>query len=380
MKKIMVLATAGAGGDLQPLVAVTLGLVKRGHEIVVVGDQSVADALQSLGIRALTMPPAYDFGPRLIAAIRDGQGLEPTAQGELVLQRTEAWSNELAAAVAPLVREQEPDVVVTSLFGVGVAREACRPAGLPWCAINSTFYVGPNPPRDLDSDFSPRAAPLFRYFLPVLTEATLVLHATDRVFDSYHDHLTPTNHYVGPLIWEAPAPVPAYVGQAGDPWVLVTLSSQQQDDIDLAQAALQALAAQPVRVLLTIGPGHELSEIGAIPGNARVEQYVPHSRVLERAALLLSHAGHGSVMTALWYGVPMVRIPWGRDQPGVAARAEHLGAARIVARRGLSADGLAAAIQSALTDARLRDAARDASQRLRRQDPVAVACALLEQI
>ncbi len=378
MKKILVLATAGAGGDLQPLVAVTLGLIERGHEILVFGDNSVESAIKDLGIEIAVSPPAYDFGPRLISAIRDGQGLEPAAQGELVQQRTAAWASELAARVQSLIREHKPNLLLTSLFGVGVAHLASLATDLPWCVINSTFYIGPNPPRTLESDFSSRAVPLIRYFVPLLAHAHLVLHATDPIFDYNHTDLPPTHHYVGPLIWETPAPIPDYLDMPGDPWTLVTLSSQQQDDVALAQVALQALAHQPVRVILTIGGGHQPTEINHIPDNARVERYVPHSKVLERSRLLLSHAGHGSVMKALWYGVPMVLIPWGRDQPGVAARAEQLGVAKVVAREQLTNERLAIAIQQVLEDRHFHETASEVAQRLRTHDPVATACELLE--
>lgn len=380
MKKILILATAGAGGDLQPLIAVTLGLIERGHEILVFGDASVASAIQDLGIETIIAPPAYDFGPRLIAAIREGQALDPAAQGNLVQERTAAWASEFAAAVQPLIREHKPDLLLTSLFGVGVAQLACLDTNLPWGVINSTFYVGPNPPRPLESDFSGRAVPLIRYFVPLLAHAQLILHATDPIFDYNHTDLPPAHHYVGPLIWESPAPIPNYLQEPGDPWVLVTLSSQQQDDVGLAQVALQALAQQPVRVMLTIGGGHQATEIQHIPNNARVEHYLPHSKVLAHSRLLVSHAGHGSVMKALWYGVPMVLIPWGRDQPGVAARAEHLGVAKVVAREQLTDERLANAIQLVLDDWRMRETVSDTAQRLRSQNPVAVACELLEQI
>jgi UDP:flavonoid glycosyltransferase YjiC (YdhE family) len=380
MKKILVLATAGAGGDLQPLIASTLGLLERGHEILVVGDNSVASAVKDLGIETAVSPPACDFGPRLIAAIRDGQGLEPAAQGELIQQRMAAWASELAPIVENLIREHKPDLLSTSLFGVGVANLASLATDLPWCVINSTFYVGPNPPRALESDFSGRAVPLIQYFLPLLGKADLILHATDPIFDYSHTDLPPAHHYVGPLIWESPAPVPDYLDKPGDQWVLVTLSSQQQDDIALAQVALQALADQPVRVILTIGGGHQPTEINHIPDNARIEQYVPHSKVLERSRLLLSHAGHGSVMKSLWYGVPMVLIPWGRDQPGVAARAEQLGVAKVIPREQLTNERLAIAIQQVLEDRHIRETASEVAQRLRMYDPVATACELLEQI
>lgn len=380
MKKILILATGGAGGDLQPLVAVTLGLIERGHELLILGDNSVASAIKDLGVKTAVLPPAYDFGPRLIAAIQDGQGLEPAAQGELVQQRTAAWARELATTVQSLIREHKPDLLLTSLFGVGVAHLASSGMDLPWCVINSTFYVGPNPPRALEADFSGRAVPLIRYFVPLLAQAHLVLHATDPIFDYNYADFPPTHHYVGPLIWETPAPIPDYLDKPGDPWLLVTLSSQQQDDVTLAQVALQSLAHQPVRVILTIGGGHQPTEINHIPNNARIEQYVPHSKVLERGRLLLSHAGHGSVMKALWYGVPMVLIPWGRDQPGVAARAEHLGVAKVVAREQLTNERLTIAIQQVLEDRHIRETVSEVAQRLRTHDPVATACNLLEQL
>jgi UDP:flavonoid glycosyltransferase YjiC (YdhE family) len=380
MKRILTLATAGAGGDLQPLIAVTLELLRRGHQIRVLGDNSVASTIKDLGIETIVLPPTYDFGPRLIAAIRDGQTLEPAAQGELVQQRTAAWSKELAARIQPLIHEHKPDFLLTSLFGAGVASMATSATSLPWCVINSTFYVGPNPPRALESDFSSRAVPLIRYFMPLLAQARLVLHATDSIFDFGNVTLPPKHHYVGPLIWETRAPIPSYLNEPGDPWVLVTLSSQQQDDIALAQVALQALAHQPVRVFMTLGGGHQPSEINQIPDNARVEQYVPHSKVLEQSKLLISHAGHGSVMKALWYGVPMVLIPWGRDQPGVAARAAHLGVAKVVVREQLTDERLSEAINGALEDRQIQNTTRETSQRLRSQHPAALACELLEQI
>ncbi len=41
---------------------------------------------------------------------------------------------------------------------------------------------------------------------------------------------------------------------------------------------------------------------------------MPHSAVLKRSCLLVSHAGHGIVAKSLYYGVPMVLVPW----PGIS--------------------------------------------------------------
>jgi zeaxanthin glucosyltransferase len=135
-----------------------------------------------------------------------------------------------------------------------------------------------------------------------------------------------------------------------------------------------------VRVLLTVGPGHDPGELGSVPANATVEQTVSHTGVLQRAAMLVSHAGHGSVMKALCYGRPMVLIPWGRDQPGVAARAAAVGVAQVVARNDASAETLSAAVDVVLADERMRNNAERHAQRLRATDPPQAAANFLEEL
>ena len=208
-----------------------------------------------------------------------------------------------------------------------------------------------------------------------------MLHATDQTFDFSFDRLPPRHHYAGPLgIWEQPMEAPSYLNEPGDPWVLVSISSQLQDDIPLAETALAALALKPVRVILTVGPDHMPDELSIHPANAYIEQTVPHSAALKRGVLLVSHAGHGSVMKALWEGRPMVLTPWGRDQPGVAARAHALGVAEIVPRSPDAEAALAEAIDRALASSEMQRAAAAHSARLHATDPPAVAASLLESL
>jgi UDP:flavonoid glycosyltransferase YjiC (YdhE family) len=242
-------------------------------------------------------------------------------------------------------------------------------------------YLGPNAPRPIEDDIAARAVPLLRRYARLAAAAGMVLHATDQVFDFCFDRLPAGHHYVGPLgVWEPVSDTPAYLEQPGGPWVLVSISSQQQDDLPLADAALAALAGKPVRVVVTLGPGHRPDEVAIRPANAHLEQVVPHSAVLKRGALLVSHAGHGSVMKALWEGRPMVLMPWGRDQPGVAARARALGVAEVVPPGEGAAQALAAAIERALNSADMRHNAAAHAARLQATDPPAAAAALLESL
>lgn len=382
MSRVLIIATGGAGGDLQPLLAAALALHERGHEVHFAGDRSVDRAVTHLGIAVDLLPDELDLGPRLVAAVRDAMlatSGDLAAAGPLLQESMGAWAREVSEPVAALIKRADPSAVITSLFGVEVVADAA-PA-CPWAVVNSTFYIGPNPPRPVEQDIGPRALPLVTRYAALLGSADLVLHATDRVFDFDFAGLPPRHHYVGPLgIWEPPSEPPAYLKEPGDPWVLVTISSQLGDDLPLAEMALEALADMPVRVALTIGPGHDPREVSSVPPNAHIEQSIPHSVVLDRASLLVSHAGHGSVMKALWHATPMVLVPWGRDQPGVAARAQALGVAEVVPREVASAETLAAGIARVLASTAQRDAAATHGPRLRAQDPPTLAASLVESL
>jgi UDP:flavonoid glycosyltransferase YjiC (YdhE family) len=381
-KQFLIVATGGAGGDLQPLVAAALAVRDRGHHIAFIGDRSVGSTLSQLGLDVQVLPSELDLGPRLAGAVRDGMaqtGGDIAAAGPIVEQRMAEWAQEVANPMSRAIGERRPDAVVTSLFGVEAVQRA-EPR-CPWTVINSTFYLGPNPPRPIEQDVGVRAIPLLGRYAKLVAAADMVLHATDQVFDLSFDRLPPGHHYVGPLgIWEPPMDPPSYLSEPGDPWVLVSISSQVQDDVSVAQAAMRALADKPVRAVVTLGPAHRPEEITDIPPNVHIEQVVSHSAVLERGRLLIAHAGHGSVMKALWYGRPMVLMPWGRDQPGVAARAQALGVAEVVQRGENAEPELGNAFDRVLADAGMQSAATAHAERLRKTDPWGLTASLLESL
>lgn len=63
MGRVVMVATAGAGGDLPPLIAAGLALRARGHELRFIGDGSVAGLLRSLEMEGKVLPPEVDLGP-----------------------------------------------------------------------------------------------------------------------------------------------------------------------------------------------------------------------------------------------------------------------------------------------------------------------------
>jgi zeaxanthin glucosyltransferase len=80
--------------------------------------------------------------------------------------------------------------------------------------------------------------------------------------------------------------------------------------------------------------------------------------LLKRAALCLTHAGLNTALEALAEGVPMVAIPIGYDQPGVAARIAHHGVGEFVEIGNLTAQHLSELIAKVTANPNYRVKAR----------------------
>jgi MGT family glycosyltransferase len=112
------------------------------------------------------------------------------------------------------------------------------------------------------------------------------------------------------------------------------------DAIAVFASALEAVAELPARVLLTVGRAMDVSCLGEIPANTRVEPWIPQHDVLDHATVVACHGGSGTVFGALAAGVPLVICPLFADQSANGRVIESARAGRVVAGRSLAPGGL----------------------------------------
>jgi zeaxanthin glucosyltransferase len=116
------------------------------------------------------------------------------------------------------------------------------------------------------------------------------------------------------------------------------------------------LQLQPaLRVVLSIGKNLNHDDLGPIPANTLVVRTAPQIELLKHAVLCITHAGLNTALEALAQGVPMVAIPIGFDQPGVAARIAHHGVGEFMEVDDLTVEGLTKLIRKVLKDSSYRD-------------------------
>jgi UDP:flavonoid glycosyltransferase YjiC (YdhE family) len=113
--------------------------------------------------------------------------------------------------------------------------------------------------------------------------------------------------------------------------------------------------------VLTLADAYDTVTLPPAP-NVRVERFLPHGPVLERAAAVVCHSGMGIVQKAIAAGVPIAAVPFGRDQPEVARRVLEAGAGVQLRTKHLAPERLRATVREAIG---MRAGARAAGARMR---------------
>jgi UDP:flavonoid glycosyltransferase YjiC (YdhE family) len=155
-------------------------------------------------------------------------------------------------------------------------------------------------------------------------------------------------------------PVPPEVADvlAGDrPVAYFTLGTVKNTDTADLAAGLTALEGYDGVVVATTGRRLDPDELGLVPANAVVAEFVPQAAVLERADLLVSHGGSGTMLGGLVHGVPQVALPRGTDQPHNAALLARARAGVVVAPQDYAVTTIRAAVAEVTGDPAFRAAA-----------------------
>jgi MGT family glycosyltransferase len=364
------LGAFGQPGHAFPMLALGAELAARGHEVTYETWSRWQEPVEAHGMRFLAAPEYPVFPTRS----------EPLGPYEAVVLATRH--------TRPAVAEMQPDLVVHDILTLAPAL-AGELEGLPVATLIPHVYpVGdPGFPPYAFGARLPRTQAgraLWRLFdRPVATglrrgqdelndaRAQLGLGPVHRLHGGLSQELClvgtlpeleyprdwPENvHVVGPLMWEPPfEDVEPPPGDA--PLVLVAPSTAQDPDHRLLRAALAGLAGEPIRVLATWNR-RPLPGPLRVPANTRLVEWVSYARTMPGCALVICHAGHGTLVRALTSGAAVLAVPHAGDMAENAARADWAGVGVRLPWPLLSPLTLRLAARRALADPTIRGAAR----------------------
>jgi len=209
-----------------------------------------------------------------------------------------------------------------------------------------------------------------------------ILAQTIKEFDYPGIPWPPHFHYAGPFHDGTSRTVTPFAWEKldGRPLVYASLGTLVNGLPQLFRTILGAAAQLPeVQFVFSTGSNVSGDVLDSIPSNTVIVSAAPQIELLQRAALCLTHAGLNTVQEALAAGVPLVALPIGYDQPGVAARIEFHGIGRFVPFEDLTVNRLLRHIREVLSDPSFREKALSFQKLIRETHGLKRAADIVEQ-
>jgi UDP:flavonoid glycosyltransferase YjiC (YdhE family) len=351
----LIVSWAG-GGNLPPLLAAGALLAARDHRVFVLTSSA-------------TRQPAVDAGFGVV-----GYRCSPDPNADIAFEQQAAQMMAIAAGpeiardVCGVAAELRPELmIVDCMLPAGIA--AGESTGIPTVSLVHFPYGlartqmlhgagGWTTDRaQLNSTRSGLGLEPARDDLAAWESAELLLVTVPKWFDLATDYPANVLH-AGPLgVTRAPHRAST---SAGRPLVLLSFSTTvMQGQVALIQRVCDAIAAQAVDAILTLGPAVSAEAI-RVPRNIEASPYGDHDQLLPRCAAVVTHGGLGTTLRSLAHGTPLLLLPLGRDQQFNAGRVIELGAG-ICLPVDASPREIASALHELLTQPAFGEAAADAA-------------------
>ena len=369
--------TSPARGHLFPVLGVALELQSRGHHVHVRTLAGEVDRVRALGLEAEPMVREVEaremddwkakgsmqaiqfalaaFGDRSAFEVDDLTSAIEHVGADALLVDTNSWGAQAAAEASNLPWATfQPYFAALPGPGVPPFGPGLRPAGGPVGRIRDALLG-----RMILSKMDGLALPAINaarerlgldpigHTFELYLRAPRVLYFTAEPFEYPRTQWPENFRLVGPGTWAPQAEVPGWLSEVERPIALVTCSTERQRDRAIVEAALSSLPEDGFFVVAT-GAAYGPEEFDVDESeNVRVEQYLSHGPIVERASVVICHGGMGITQRALSGGVPLVVVPFGRDQFEVARRVEHARAGVRLPPKRLAPESLSAAVKKA---------------------------------
>lgn len=405
--------TIGSRGDVQPFVALGLGLREAGHEVVLATGEGFGGVVAEHGLRHAALDVGFMerlqssdgraavSGKRLLGAIReaasmyrrvlDGEWAAARGSDAVVYHPKALGGYHIAEALgvpgflshpvpmfSPTRAFPNPVLPVASLGGSlnKLSYEAfLRLMTAPFGRVINRWRaetLGLAPRRFWAGELEVRGRPVRRL---VCCSAHVVPAPAD-----WGRSTSVTGHWFldGAEAWEPPAPLAKFLA-AGPPPVYVGFGSLAGwTPKRVVAAAVEALRRSGQRGVLVTGRGAVPPNL---PDSVFAIESAPHDWLFPRTSAVVHHGGAGTTAEGLRAGRVTVVCPTSiNDQAFWGRRVFELGAGpEPIPQRRLTAEELGRAIHDAVTDAGMRRHAGELGTKIRAEKGVRRAVEIIEE-
>ena len=418
----IVFSTYGTFGDVNPLIALSLELKRRGHIPVLAIPEMFRAKVEPLGIGFAPVLPEQDPNDtRLIAMIYDiKHGTETGLRKFLFPSLRESYQDLMAAAEA----DGGADLLVTgelAYAGPIVAEKT----GIPWASYvlaPFSFFSGYDPPvlppypllakmQEAVPALGHVVARFARFVTRNWPEPVYELRrelgmatGKDPIFDAKHSESLVLALYsrvmgepqpdwptavkiTGFAFYDGagsegvlPPELAAFLEKGPAPLVFTLGSAAVMHAGDFYEQSAEAVEILGQRAVLLIGADDRNLPKRRLPESICIARYAPYSKIFPRASVIIHQAGIGTTAQALRAGRPMLLMPYSHDQPDNARRVRRLGVAEVLGRKQYKAKPAARLIAQLLSDDAYRARAIAVAEKVAGENGTVTACDALEAV
>ena len=398
-------------GHIHPMLAISRELVSRGHRVTVIHQMDVEPLIDVPGV-AFAMIGADTHPAGSLAEMSARMGCLGGLLSFRRLMDDLARQTEMFCGEAPAILEQigAEFVIADQLEPAGGL--IARHLGLPYVSVATALHLNREPdvpPVYVGWGYNPsehgRKRNMGGYQVSdfLMRRVNNVIRRYAREWDlgplaNASDCLSPLAqlaqgvagvdfprrglptcfHYVGPIRQPLALERPFDFQDDGRPMVYCSLGTLQGGRIDVFRAVAEACRDLDLQLVITHLSRMRPEDAATLAGHPHVFADLPQRGALQRASLVVTHAGFNTTMDTLAAGLPMVAIPIAFEQGAIAARIRRAGVGEIVRLRRLSA----AAIRRALVKVRdiptFRHRAEQVRDEIARAGGSRAACDIIE--
>lgn len=180
--------------------------------------------------------------------------------------------------------------------------------------------------------------------------------------------------FVGPLV----IPPETSFRKKGKKLIYVSMGTVNNDMLEFYSNCIRAFGNTELELLISAGELADISLLGRLSENVRVERWVEQTAVLKEADVFISHCGMNSASESLYFGAPVLCYPQTAEQRAVATRISQLGAGIVLP--SASAKDIRAGVNLLIKDDNYRLNAEKIGESFRRCGGAAAAADKIERL
>lgn len=133
--------------------------------------------------------------------------------------------------------------------------------------------------------------------------------------------------------------------------IFISLGTVANQNLDFYKESFKAFEGKDeFLVIMSIGKKTKIDDLGKIPKNFLVYNYVPQLELLKKVDLFITHGGMNSTSEGLYNKIPLIVVPQFGDQFIVGKRVEEIGAGINLKQKNISAKEIAKAVNKIYTN------------------------------